>query len=234
MCAPNDRPPAGFTLVELLVSLALLSLVLVLVYGAFGQISRGALEQTERLTERQELRLLLRIVADDLQSAQWLARYREQGEGLKTGIIASIHREGSAEFSTLSFHAAQPARFHRRNVLERDPGLHEVGYQVRWEEDGERLELVRREDYYLDDDLEEGGLTVVLVTDIESFLVEFLPPDADPNAAEEPWQDRWDSNEQQDNARMPKSIRLTLGRRLSGERVLRDTLELNLAEALKL
>jgi hypothetical protein len=175
----------------------------VLIYGAFGQVSRGALEQTERLTERQELRLLLRIVADDLQSAQWLARYHEKGAEYKSGIVASIHREGSAQFSKVALHVAQPARFHRRTALEKDPGLHEVGYQVRKEEDGERL-------------------------------VEFLPPGADPNAAEESWQDRWDSNELQDNARMPMAIRLTLGRRLSGDRVLRDALEFNLAEALKL
>ncbi len=223
----------GFTLVELLVSLLLLSLVLALVFGAFAQISGRAVELRDALTEQQELRLLTRIVADDLRSAQWLDRFWAKGVGYATGIVADTVFEDGREFTRIRFHAARPARFHRSIEPEQDPGLHELGYWVRRsQDDGDTLELMRREDFYLDDDMDDGGISVVLADRIEHFLVEFLPADA--TGAVETWQTRWDSPNQNDAGRMPGAIRLTLGRTDAAGTSLRETVEINLQESLKL
>ncbi len=218
----------GFTLVELLVSLMLLGLVLSLVYGAFAQISDAALTRRDELTEGQELRLLTRMIADDLAAAQWLQRYWDKGVGHNTGIVGDTSFESGKAFSRLSFHAARPSRFQRGLALHEDPGLHEVGYYVALDEERTRLQLIRREDFYLDDDLREGGLTVVVAEEIEVFRVEYLPPDADPNALEEPWEERWDAPNRPAKTRMPQAIRLTLTRRDAAGRTYSEVLEVNL------
>ncbi|MCH9044795.1 MAG: prepilin-type N-terminal cleavage/methylation domain-containing protein [SAR324 cluster bacterium] len=223
----------GFTLVELLVSLLLLSLVLALVFGAFAQISGRAVELRDALTEQQELRLLTRIVADDLRSAQWLKRFYDKGVGYATGIVADTVFEDGREFTRIRFHAARPARFHRSIEPEQDPGLHELAYWVRRSQDGgDTLELMRREDFYLDDDMDDGGISVVLADRIEHFLIEFLPADA--AGAVETWQTRWDAPNQTNAGRMPGAIRLTLGRTDAAGTSLRETIEINLQASLKL
>ena len=229
---PKKESPRGFTLIELLVSLVLLSVVLVLVYGGFSQISEGARRQTFDLTEGQELRLLLRLVADDLQSAQWLEYYEKKTDvDVSTGIVADTVFEQGKDFSSLNFHTATATRFFRELPPETDPGLHEVGYTVRKEEEGDRLNLERREDFYIDSDLEHGGRTTVLAEGIEDFLVEFLPPGSDTAGLEEPWQKRWDSNTQPENMRMPQAIQLTISRRDGAGKIHKAVLAINLGQA---
>lgn len=233
------RPPgAGFTLLEFMISMGLLTWVLVFVYGAFAQISTGALSLRDEMTERQELRLLMRMVMDDLQSVQWLDQYYAKGVGHDTGIEAETVYEGGKEFSQLNFHAAIPSRFHRTVEAYRDPGLHEVGYKVRPADpdlaEGDGLVLERREDFYIDNDMKNGGLTVTVAVGITDFLVEFLPPDADPNALRETWEDRWNSSTRSSKTRIPMAVRLTLGREDAKGKSYREVLEVNLYEGMKL
>jgi hypothetical protein len=211
----------------------LLAIVLALVYGAFAQISGPALAQRDRLTEQQELRLLLRMIADDVQAAQWLARFREKSDQSRTGIVAETRPEGSTRFTRISFHAARPARFHRTVEPLRDPELHEIGYFVTLSEDRSQLVLKRREDFYLDDDLEEGGVEVELADHIQQFLIEFQPPGADPDALQPDWEDRWNSPNQPEAARMPLAVRITLERTDASGRPLGESIELNLPMSLK-
>lgn len=229
---------SGFTLLEFMISLGLLSWVLIFVYGAFAQISSGALSLRDEMTERQELRLLMRMVTDDLRSAQWLNQYYSKGVGHDTGIEAETVYEGSKEFSKLNFHAAIPSRFHRTVEAYRDPGLHEVGYRVRPADpdldEGEGLVLERREDFYIDKDMRNGGLTVTIATGITDFMVEFLPPDADPNASRETWENRWNSTTRSAKTRIPMTVRLTLGRKDAKGKTYLEALEVNLHEGMKL
>lgn len=218
-------------MIEMLVSMVLLSIVLTLVYGGFGQISDGARRMTFDLTEGQELRLLLRMVTDDLQSAQWLKRYFEKGVGFSTGIDADTRFEQDKDFSVISFHAATTTRFFREVSAQSDPGLHEVGYRVLKAEEGETLNLVRREDYYLDNDMKEGGRNVVLAEGIEDFLVEFLPPGSDSDGLEEPWEKRWDSGTRPELSRMPQAIRVTLSRRDGAGKLHKSVVAFNLGGA---
>lgn len=236
MSPPTDSAKrTGFTLLELTISMALLGMVMLLVYGAFGQISTRARELGEELNERQELRLLMRLVSDDLGSAQWLDRFSDKTSNPATGISSDTEFRDGQDFSRIRFHAARPARFHRRLPGGLDPALHEVEYQVRPVEGEKGLELVRREDFYLDDDLTEGGVSVVVAENIVDFLVEFLPPDYDRNAFEEPWQKRWEVDPSVSNQqRMPVAIRLTLGRRAASGKVLREVIEINLQGSLNL
>jgi prepilin-type N-terminal cleavage/methylation domain-containing protein len=231
------RRPSGFTLIELLISLVILGLVMTLVYTAFGQISGPAVKLRDQLTEQQELRLLMRMVADDLQSAQWLERYWAKSSPTaqyRTGIIALQRFEGTKQYTAISFHAARPARFFRTVDPADDPDLHEVGYFVQPSEDQSQMVLIRREDFYIDDDIENGGVTVQLADHIKTFQVQFLPVNADPNADPPPWQDSWDSSQLPDGSRMPLAMKLTIERTAADGRTLSESLEFNLPVSLKL
>jgi hypothetical protein len=224
------------TLVELLAALSILALVLTLAYGSFFQISGAANSLKGELSEQQELRMLLKLIADDLQSARYLTNFaaKQTTKAVNaTGIVARVRFVGKTEFSFIGFHAATEARFFRQRPPELDPGLHEIGYGVQEDRDNNTLNLVRREDYYLDADMESGGVTVILERRLETFSLAFLlPPDTAGSTAER-WEREWNSMERPEGSRMPRAIRIGLGLMGRDGQPLRETLEVNLPDALK-
>ncbi len=222
------RQPRGFSLIELLVALALLSLVLVMIYGSFFQISIGTKNINAQLSDRQELRLLLKIISDDFQAArhfQWFAA----GEGRASGIVAEREFVNSEVFSEVAFHAALPTRFHRKVAAAADPEMHEVAYLVRASRnDRENLVLVRREDFFLDDDMEDGGISVVLADRIATFTVSFLARAGQGDADTETWDENWDSSTRTAKTRMPIAVRITLARLGQNGKIREETMEVNL------
>ena len=67
-------------MLELLISVALLGLVMSLLYGAFFQISNSSLQVNATLETRQELRLLMKMVLDDLQSIKYLKYFADSSQ----------------------------------------------------------------------------------------------------------------------------------------------------------
>ncbi|MCZ6628101.1 MAG: prepilin-type N-terminal cleavage/methylation domain-containing protein [SAR324 cluster bacterium] len=227
------RAPGGFTLIELMVSLVLLGVILTLIYTSFYQISNGSKRISEELAEQQELRLLLTLIGEDLQAAQYFERFTKDGNA--SGMVAVTDFVGNRKMSKLDFHANVPARFHRQVDPAADPLMHELAYWVEEDErDREVLVLKRREDFYLDDDMHEGGVTSELVKGVESFLVEFLPPAIRQSEFEDQWEEEWDSSDKTGTGRMPMAMRITLARRATPQaRLLQETLEVNLQAALR-
>jgi hypothetical protein len=224
------------TLVELLAALSILALVLTLAYGSFFQISGAANTLKGELSEQQELRMLLKLIADDLQSARYLSNFaaKQAGKpGNASGIVARVRFVGQKEFSFISFHAATEARFFRQRPPELDPGLHEIGYGVQEDTAHNSISLVRREDYYLDSDLESGGVTVILERRLETFSLAFLLPPVAAGSTTERWEREWNSMERPEGSRMPRAIRIGLGLMGRDGQPLRETLEVNLPDSLK-
>lgn len=223
------RGRGGFTLIELIVSIALLSLVLTLVYGSFFQLSDGAQQLKERLSARQELRLLARLVADDLRAVQWLGQFEGDSDTRLTGMVAELEFVDGSEFSNLNFHAAVSARFHRDLEPGTDPRLHEIGYRVRKAEDRDTYQLLRREDFYLDDDITEGGVEVPLADGIEVFRVTFLREAV--TSGEEDWRERWGGRwATSDEPHLPAAIRVELTQATPDGRRISETVEFNLKQ----
>ena len=221
----------GFTLIELLVALSLLSVVLTLLFGGFFQISNSANRLNERLTQRQELRLLADMIAQELLAAQYLKELAKGGNS--SGIVAETRPVGDGDFTRIDFHAAVPVRYYRQVPPERDPRLHELGYWVELDEDTGDPVLMRREDFYLDDELSAGGESVRMAAGVEAFLVEFLPAEgAGSSETLEQWTDRWDSINAPNNAKMPLAIRLTLSLKVESGNPLSETHVVNLPGSL--
>ena len=113
---------SGFSLLELLISVVLLGLVMSLLYGAFFQISNSSIQVKSTLNTRQELRLLMKIALDDLQSVQYLKHFSSavQSKSLRreTGLIAErkLGPENTEtgeleEVSSIYFHTSIKSRF---------------------------------------------------------------------------------------------------------------------------
>jgi len=237
------RSAPGFTLIELLMAMVLLAVVVSLTYAAMFQVTSGARYLTDSYSEDQEARLLLRMLAQDLGSVQYLKNYVQAApaviaasEGVgsappvprQSGLIATTRFSGSHEFSAVDFHAAVRSRQNRQAPEGSDPMLHEIGYYVREDVATHELQLVRREDYYIDDQMQVGGVTAVLASGIEVFWVECLQPAAAPGQTQETWVKEWNSNTQPDTARLPAAIRITLGLAGKNGRHLKETLDVNL------
>ena len=107
----------GFSLLELLISIALLGLVVSILYSAFFQISNSSIKVISKLETRQELRLLMKMVLDDLQNVQYLKSFAESGLNTiprrESGLIvenklgpANFETGEQDEVSTIYFHTA--------------------------------------------------------------------------------------------------------------------------------
>lgn len=239
MRARANRWRSAFTLIELLLAIGLLSAMLALLFGAFSQITGGAATVQKQVDERQRLRLLVALIADDLAAAQYLPIVAGNGATKRgTGIVADTEFVQRGEFSRIDLHAQVPARFHRGLLDGQDPELHEVGYRVRLSEDRTRLELVRREDFYLDgdadDDLRNGGVEAPLADRVKTFLVEFLGESGQSTSANlEDWLDEWNSTEQKKGEELPAALRVTLVLVTPDGREIGETLVVNFPESYK-
>ncbi|MCH7479308.1 MAG: hypothetical protein IIA14_14560 [SAR324 cluster bacterium] len=217
----------------MLIAITILAAILSLLFTSFFQIADGTAKLNERNSEQQELRLLMKLIGDDLQAIHYLNGFGEPGQG-KTGIDADTNNIDGVEYSPFDTHVAQPAKFFRGVAPEADPGLHEVGYRVEPDDENEtNLLLLRREDFYLDDDIEEGGISFVMAEGVQKFLLELLPANRGATGQEPPWETRWDSSQLPKNQRMPLAFRLTLARKTTSGEVLEEVLEVNHQPSLK-
>ncbi len=234
---------------ELLVAIFLLSTILALLYNAFFQISDSTREVTGSLESEQELRLLMKIVLDDLQAVQYLDRLvahndAEEGKYYHTGIF-SKRIAGPAEkpVNFIRFHTAIPTRFFPRAIeLKKDPQLHEVEYYLHFDAFAQKWLFKRREDFYVDDDISAGGVEQTLSETVVAFDLQFMEQNILQANGElrEVWVPEWDSREGRCSATpqperipcLPLAIRLTMALKRENDLV-SGVMELNLPLSLQ-
>lgn len=237
----------GFSILELLISVALLGLVMSLLYAAFFQISNSSIKVKSTLDTRQELRLLMKIVLDDLQTVKYLKHFADsdqsQTQPRDTGLIAYMNLgprntdTGELEEVTgINFHAAIKSRFFPEEN-HRDPELHEVGYLLQENPDTKTWEFIRREDFYIDNNLREGGKSYILSEEVTMFEIEFLESETAlaGGGFREKWTSEWNSEEGvchdlnvKENFCLPRAIRLTMALKAQGEKSISDSQVINL------
>ncbi len=194
----------GMTLLEVLVSIAILAMVSLLAYGAFDGLQKSK-QGLSRVNERyHEGRAAMRRIAHEVSSA-YLSMHQPLSPALVTSRTAFVGRDSSPadrlDMTTFS---------HRRVVANsRESDQNELSYFGSPDPNGSgRVDLARREQSVVDYDPQKGGVVQVLVEDIELFDVKYLDP------LSGLWTDSWDSN----NAtaqfmRLPLQVRVTLSLR---------------------
>lgn len=207
------RHRLGFTLIEVLVAIAVLAALSALLFGAFSGLKRTK-DGVERINDRQrEARLAMARMVRELQMAYLSAHepVPPTRPVQKTIFKGTSGMPGDRVDFTAFAH----------NRLDRDShesDQSEISYYLMANPDkpGE-VDLVRRESSILDLYPEKGGRVEVLATDVDLFDLTFLEPQTIQ------WLESWDSTQSTGQlGRLPTQVSITLvlngGRRSSRSR----------------
>lgn len=195
------RRRRGMTLLEVLVSLGIMAMISLLIYGAFDSISRGRRGEALRADRARQGRDAVDRIARELQSA-YLSLHQPLSPVLHTRVTAFIASH-SSQYDRVDFASFAHRRI-ERDSKESDQA--EIGYFVVPDPDhDDKMDLVRREQVPIDLEPKRGGVVNILAEDVESFELKYL----DPLTGQ--WLDNWDSTQvaQQLN-RLPVEVRVSL------------------------
>ncbi|HUT78107.1 MAG TPA: type II secretion system protein GspJ [Polyangia bacterium] len=189
----------GMTLIEVMVAMAVMSMVAVTIWTATSQTARTR-DIVEASHDRlHQVRIAFDMLSRDLSSA-FLSMHRATLEPVRdTVFIGTDHgTEDRLDFAAFA---------HQRRYLDvKESDQCEVGWFVA--ADGEvsgRYNLVRRSSPIIDLEPLEGGQNLVLVQDVVEFDLEYF--DLQMNE----WQDEWDTTEfTGEQLRLPHQVRIRL------------------------
>lgn len=193
------------TLLEIMVSMAVLAMISLLIYGAFDSLSRGRRGEALRADRARQGRDAMERIVHELQSA-FLSLHTPSSPALITRQTAFV-ATSSSNFDRVDF-----ASFaHRRISAEaHESDQAEIGYFVVKDPDvDEKMDLVRREESPIDVsgilDPKRGGVINVLAEDIDHFDLKYLDP------LTGNWVETWDSTSVSAQLnRLPLEIRVEL------------------------
>ena len=189
------------TLLEVLVSIAILAMISLLIYGAFDSMTRGKKGEALRADRaRQGREAVLRISRE--MSAAFLSMHQPQQIALQTRLTAFLGQNGSP-FDRVDFAAFAHKRY-EKEAKESDQC--EVGYFASQNPDApEKTDLVRREQTPMDIEPKKGGVVNVLAEDIELFDIRYLDP------LTGSWLESWDTQQLTGQLnRLPLEVKITL------------------------
>jgi len=155
----------GFTLIEVLVSLAIFAVLAALAYGTLNQSLLGAEILNNRMDRLQAIQRTVRMLADDLQQVAPRPVRDELGDnfrpaldtGFQSGFAIELTRGGWSNPIVLP-----------RSTMQR------VGYRI------EDNELVRYQWFTLDRTLSNEPVGVTLLDGVESLQFRFFEGNGDP------------------------------------------------------
>ena len=200
--APHRGIARGFTLVELLVAIVIMSLISVLIYNAFSSMKRSR-EGIERVDDRyREGRLAMARMTRELQSA-FISFHAPINSALLVERTAFIGSTGTPA-DRLDFDSFSNRRLDRNSHVSDQCELSYFG-SANPELPGV-TDLARRYSTTLDLDPKAGGRVEVLATDIDLFDLQYL----DPMSGN--WVDTWDTTQSITGqpARLPLQVRIAL------------------------
>jgi general secretion pathway protein J len=191
----------GFSLLEVLVAIAVMAMISTLIFTAFSSLKRSK-DGVRRVSERyREGRMAMARITRELQSA-YLSKHLPIDQSLVVGQTVFQGEPGSPA-DRIDF----AAFVHRR--LDRD--AHESDqaelsyFSLENPHQPGVFDLVRRSSPRIDDEPKEGGRAQVLASDIDLFDISFLDP------LTGLWTERWDSTEAlRQLDRLPLQIKVTL------------------------
>ena len=195
------RRRLGFTLIEVLISIAILAAITSLLFGAFAALKRSK-DGLSRVQDRQrEGRLAMARITRELQSAYLSAHMPLNQALLVQKTIFKSERGTPAD--RLDFTAFANRRLDKNSHVSDQC---ELSYFGSPNPDGSgTTDLVRRIDTALDLDPMRGGKVEVLATDIDLFDLQYL------DAQTGQWQESWDTTQTTGQAdRLPLQVRIIL------------------------
>lgn len=195
------RARRGMTLLEVLVSLGVLAMISLLIYGAFDSISRGRRGEAMRSDRARQGRDAVERMVREISGA-FVSMHQPINQALITRNTAFIAQNG-ANFDRLDFTSFAHRRI-QKDARESDQA--EIGYFVVSDPDVEgKKDLVRREQSPPDIDPKRGGVVNVLAEDVEQLDIKYLDPMTNQ------WLDSWDTVQATGQYnRLPLEVKITL------------------------
>jgi prepilin-type N-terminal cleavage/methylation domain-containing protein len=146
----------GFTLLEILVTLAILSVVFSLLYMTFNQSMMVMAAAGDRAEVIQEGRLILERMGAELKGS-FITPAGNRPPVFPYGLIGRSSKEGEYYQDQLDFTSLTPPYADSQGG---EGEILEIGYFLEREPGGKGLTLFRRQDEPLDGDLQRGGRTL--------------------------------------------------------------------------
>ncbi|MBM3833488.1 MAG: prepilin-type N-terminal cleavage/methylation domain-containing protein [Verrucomicrobia bacterium] len=188
---------AAFTLIEIMIAIAIFGVVLIAIYSSWSAILRGANAGKKAAAEAQRTRMALRSISEALASAQLFAANIKH---------YSFIADTSGDFGELSFVARLPASFPGSGMFG-DQTVRRVTFAV----DPQNRLLLMQSPLLEPVDRDSPPYTIVLAPNVSLFQIEFL----ETNKFE--WISEWPFTNQ-----LPKVVRVALGFGEKGRRLTRE------------
>ncbi len=189
------------TMLEVMVSLVIIAMVSLLIYGAFDSMSRGKKGEAIRVDRaRQGREAVLRMVRE--MSSAYLSLHTPTSPALISRQTAFLAHNG-AQFDRVDFTAFAHRRV-EKDSKESDQA--EIGYFVVKDPDiADKMDLVRREQTPIDYEPKKGGIVNVLAENVEAFDIRFL------DAQTGSWTESWDTMQASGQPnRLPLEVKIVL------------------------
>jgi general secretion pathway protein J len=199
MAARYRNTATGLTLIEVMVAIAVFSMVAITIWTATSQTARTRDIVTSVHDRYHQVRVAMEMMKRDLSSA-FLSRHRALNEPSHDTVF--IGRD-SGDDDRVDFAAFT----HQRRYLDaKESDQCEVGYFIADDpEISGQKNLIRRTSPILDLEPLEGGQYLTLVEDVVGLNLTYF--DLEMND----WQDNWDTNDETAQADLlPHQVRITL------------------------
>lgn len=227
------------SLMEMFLSLLLMGMISALLASTLFESSKQKNRMSSELEFRQETRIILRFLKNDLQSTVYLSDYVKSGsqEDRKSGILLENLQENNhtenVDADKLYMHVRHKSVMFKGTDAKNDPGLHEVGYYLEPLENN-LFRLMRREEFYIDSDITGGerSRTAPISEHIASLNFEFLQESQDDRSEE--WLQEWDSKKYSTQGKypLPIAVKITLEMGNEKKESFKEVMEINLSQTL--
>ncbi len=196
--AIRNRQSEGFTLIEVLLAMAILAVVVTVIYAVFSTSSANVKLAEASRDETDLARTLIARMSDDIANAYCSAGlsgtfFYGKSEEVETG--GSKFRHDSLSLTTLT---------NWRKPDSKETDLWEVGYSFEEKSDGSGYVLVRREKRELNTDVPplEGGVEYEITDRIEELRVRYYDGST--------WVDTWNRKTGCNQANLPRALEISL------------------------
>lgn len=201
MMRPRRSLMRGMTLLEVMVSIGILAMISVLIYGAFDGMSRSKKGLSNMNQRYREGRLAMRRISRELSSA-FISVHQPLSPHLsvRTTMMKGANSSPADRIDFASFSHTRVLH----NAHESDQN--EISYFGSTDpEVSNKTDLARREATIIDLEPEKGGVVQVLAEDIDLFDLKYLDPITGM------WQEHWDTSQATDQlGRLPVQIKVSL------------------------
>lgn len=196
----SNLHPLGFTLIEVMIAVAILAGMSLALFGASSQMINSKVLVEDRDDAQHSVSFALNRMSEDLNMAYFVKSRALLGTAFE-GEISFLGKEDRIDFVSFSH-----LRF-LKNAKESDSA--EISYYLEADpDDPDSKILMRRESTTIDRNLEEGGMAYQVLKGVRFLEFRYLPAGKDPTKDE--WKSVWDTGSSEANNRLPDAVKIRL------------------------